>query len=152
MEITLGAYGFPDNGTQIEERESDGARAIILKGTDHMGRPKRLAMTIYDGWMDIFPIRSTGTNPDSEKSVIICARGGMYAQYDASEPYIYISQVITGNDDKEFSEDELFPIEQISYEDEELYGTGAYGKVELVLKDGTKRIIDYAGIEGRMSL
>ncbi|MCD8067437.1 MAG: DUF2264 domain-containing protein, partial [Lachnospiraceae bacterium] len=64
--ITLGAFGFPDNGTEIIRREMDGAKAVILKGKDFTGKEKQLAMTIYDGWTEMEVMRSRGTNPDSE--------------------------------------------------------------------------------------
>ena len=53
IRLTLGSYGFPDNGTQIIEKTADGAKAIILKGHDHTGREKQMAMTIYDGWDEL---------------------------------------------------------------------------------------------------
>ncbi len=75
--LTLGAYGFPDNGTEIitreQEYEGGTARAVILKGKDFTGRGRQLAMTIYDGWDSLKTVNSTGTNPDSECSVIVYA-------------------------------------------------------------------------------
>jgi len=49
IELTLGAYGFPDQTTEISTREQGTAKAIILKGYDFCGRKKQLAMTIFDG-------------------------------------------------------------------------------------------------------
>ncbi len=49
MRITLGAFGFPDNGTEVEFKEKDGYKAVILKGNDHTGKEKQLAFTIMDG-------------------------------------------------------------------------------------------------------
>ena len=96
--LTLGAYGFPDNGTRIviKEQEYAGgkAKAIILKGQDATGKPRQLAMTIYDGWDDIAYVESCGTNPDSEHSIIVYAKLARNNQnhYESS---ILISQVIT---------------------------------------------------------
>ena len=72
IRLTLGSYGFPDNGTQIIEKTADGAKAIILKGHDHTGREKQMAMTIYDGWDELEIVKSTGTNPDSELYRDLC--------------------------------------------------------------------------------
>ncbi|MBQ1312248.1 MAG: DUF2264 domain-containing protein, partial [Blautia sp.] len=38
--LTLGSFGFPDNGTTITEKSHGSVRAIVLKGQDHMGRPR----------------------------------------------------------------------------------------------------------------
>ena len=65
IELTLGSYGFPDNGTKVEEFSCKGARAIILKGMDSQGKQKQMAMTVYDGWEELRLVHSTGTNPDS---------------------------------------------------------------------------------------
>ena len=149
MEIYLGSYGFPDNSVSGHETEvlslnEKDARAVILKGHDHTGRPKRLAMTIYSGFSGLEVIRSRGSNPDSEYSLIICAKGALMKQYDASEQGIFISQVITRDDERDFTEEELFPIEEIIYE--------GFDRLILVLKDKSRRIIDYSGIEGRLTL
>lgn len=148
--ITLGAYGFPDNGTLVQEKKLGKARAIILKGHDHSNRPKGLAMTIYDGWDEIQVIRSTGSNPDSKHSMVVYAGTSRLHQYDSSEPYILISQVLTREDGQDFTEEELFPIQDIHYTDEGK--TGAYGQITLSLRDGTQKIICYDGIEGELTL
>lgn len=165
--VTLGAYGFPDNpgkngdGTRIirkEEHLSDGsiAQAVILIGRDHMGIRKQLAMTCYRGWEKMDVMHSTGTNPDSENSLIVYASMQSRKQYGSAEPYLLISQVITAQlsggeevDEKEqeciFTNEELFPIREIIYEDTPQ--TGAYGTTTIVLKNGEIRKINFEGIE-----
>ena len=157
VEITLGAYGFPDNGTEItvmelkaENREKLKAKAVVLKGTDAEGRPRQLAMTIYDGWDDIGIIHSHGSNPDSDKSIVLYAKTQKIKQYGGYEQYIMISQVITKENHENFTEDELFPIKGIEYTDK--MGCGCYGPVRIELKNGQTRIVDFESIEGRMSL
>ena len=168
VRLTLGAYGFPDNGTEIMEREcgyevkTDAAllsgransllrtdHAVILKGHDSTGREKQLAMTVYDGWEKLDVKQSEGTNPDSKRSLIAYAetsRGRLYG----NEPYILISQVITKESLKEFTEEELFPVARIHYTDPE--GCGGYGPVEMLFKDGSHKRVCFEGIEGRMML
>ena len=167
--ITLGAYGFPDNGsTQAIRREkkvkiSSGitgeakeitAKAIILKGHDSQGREKQLAMTVYTGFYDLDIMKSTGTNPDSEKSVIIYGKYYKKNLYDSSEDYVLISQTITKESHEDFGDDELFPIKEIIYSDKDM--TGAYGKVKILLNgtaSGREQYdIDYELLEGRMML
>ena len=89
IRLTLGSYGFPDNGTQIIEKTADGAKAIILKGHDHTGREKQMAMTIYDGWDELEIVKSTGTNPDSENSIVIYAKTAREKKYGYQRMYLF---------------------------------------------------------------
>lgn len=148
--FTLGAYGFPDNGTEIIKKERENAKAIILKGRDFTGKNKQLAMTIYDGWDDIDYVFSKGTNPDSEKSIVVYATRDRLSQYDAYEPYVMISQVITKESLDDFADDEIFPIADIKYEDDT--NSGAYGDIVIVMKDGSRRTVKFDGIEGTLML
>lgn len=153
VELTLGAYGFPDNGTEIitKEQEYEGgkARAVILKGRDFTGREKQLAMTIYDGWDELKKINSTGTNPDSEKSIVVYAVTARRS-HNHYEQSILVSQVITKEDLTDFADDALFPIQKITYTDPQ--SRGGYGPVTITHKDGTTRTIDFDGIEGQLML
>lgn len=151
--LTLGAYGFPDNGTEVIKKTAQygahTATAIILKGHDFTGKEKRLAMTIYDGWESLDVVHSTGTNPDSEHSIIVFASMKRAAQ-NRYEQGILISQVITKEELADFSEEELFPIKEIVYTDKE--ACGGYGPVKVVLKTGEEKCVDFEGMEGKMML
>lgn len=146
--LTLGAYGFPDNGTELTVEERKDAKAIILKGRDFCGREKQLAMTVYDGWDDLAYENREGTNPDSERSIVVYARTEQKKQYGGEEPYVLISQVITKESHEDFLEEELFPIEKIEYED----GHGAWGAVDIYLKNCERKRICYEEMEGNLSL
>lgn len=150
VKITLGAYGFPDNGTQIIERQKENAKAIILKGNDFTGKQKQLAMTIYDGWDELAFIQSAGTNPDSEESVIVYATAKRNKMYGSYEPYYLVSQVITKESHEDFAEEEIFPITSVTYAD--TAKTGAYGEVVVGLADGSSRRICFEEIEGKLML
>lgn len=147
--LTLGAYGFPDNGTEVIRLTKGNAQAIILKGHDFIGKEKQLAMTLYDGWDEINLLHSNGTNPDSEKSIIVYGKLTRKKQY-GYEPYVMISQVITKESLEDFSQDEIFPIAAVKYTDKEK--CGGYGPVEVTLIDGRKRRIVFEGIEGNLQL
>lgn len=153
VSLTFGAYGFPDNGTQImlkEQPYEDGkAKAVILKGHDAAGREKQLAMTIYDGWDDIAYVESCGTNPDSEHSIVVYAKLERKNQ-NHYEPSILISQVITKETLEDFTEDELFPIESVTYTDPQK--KGGYGPVQVRLRNGSTRKVDFEGMEGQLML
>ncbi len=149
ISITLGSFGFPDNGTEISVREKDGYKAVILKGHDHTGKDKQLAFTIMDGWSDIKLIKSCDTNPDSKNSIVLFAETRRNKQY-GYEPYFLISQTITKEDLTDFTEDELFPVKEILYTDPQK--CGGYGPVTIVLKNGDKKVIDFYGIEAKLLL
>lgn len=154
--LTLGAYGFSDNGTDIEIRQSTDeilgrhAQAIILKGSDACGNEKQLAMTIYDGWDFIDFVNSTGSNPDSEKSIVVYAGAKREKQYGGYEKYVMISQVLTKESHEAFTEDELYPLKNIIYTDAQQ--CGCFGPVRLEFKNGSERTVDYAELEGKISL
>lgn len=148
-ELTLGAYGFPDNGTEILCLEEGKAKAIVLKGTDFTGREKQLAMTIYDGWDALSLVHSEGTNPDSERSIVVFARTERKKHY-GNEPHILISQVITKESREDFAREDIFPIASVTYTDPE--GRGGYGPVTIALKDGSKKVIDFEKMEGKLML
>ena len=147
--LTLGAYGFPDNGTEIIRKENGNAKAIILKGHDYTGCEKQLAMTIYDGWDSIDLINSVGTNPDSEKSIVVYGKTSRHKLY-GYEQFVLISQIITKESLEDFTEDELFPIKEVIYTDKEK--RGGYGPIDIILKNGSKKTIDFEGIEGNLQL
>lgn len=148
--LTLGAYGFPDNGTEMTEREADyeggKAHAVILKGRDFTGREKQLAMTIYDGWDCLKTVNSKGTNPDSEKSIVVYAETAR-KNHNHYEQAILVSQVITKEEHGDFTDEELFPIRKITYTAPQ--AKGGYGPVIITHKDGMTKTIDFDGIEGR---
>ena len=149
IKLTLGAYGFADNKTEIIEKSEGNAKAIILKGYDATGKEKQLAMTLYDGWDAIDVMHSEGTNPDSRRSIVIYGTLKRMKQY-GYEPYILISQVITKESLEDFSEEEIFPISSVLYTDKEQ--CGGYGPVSIVLKNGEKRTVSFEGIEGGLQL
>ncbi len=149
MRITLGAFGFPDNGTEVITREKDGFKALILKGRDHTGKEKQLAFTIIDGWSDIKLVKSTDTNPDSKNSIVLYAETTRNKQY-GYEPYFLISQVITKESLSDFDEDDIFPVKEIRYTDPQK--CGGYGPVTIELKNGDVKTIDFYGIEARLEL
>lgn len=147
--VTLGSYGFPDNGTEVIRLEKGNAKAIVLKGHDATGKEKQLAMTVYDGWDELSLIHSRDTNPDSERSIVVYGKTTRRKQY-GYEPFILLSQVITKESLEDFTEDEIFPVASVSYTDPQ--GCGGYGPMLVVLKDGSRKVIDFDGIEGKLML
>ena len=150
VELTLGSYGFPDNkDTEVTEQVCEDAKAIILKGWDSQGQERQMAMTICGGWKELKLKKTTGTNPDSEHSIVVYACTDRKKQY-GYEPYILLSQVLTKESHEDFTQDELFPVHRVEYTDPE--GCGGYGPVVLTLRDGSVRKIEFEGIEGQLML
>ncbi len=106
-------------------------------------------MTIYDGWDLLDVVHSTGTNPDSEQSIIVFASMKRASQ-NRYEQGILISQVITKEELTDFSEEELFPVKEIVYTDKE--ACGGYGPVNVALKTGEEKRIDFDKMEGKLML
>lgn len=148
--FTLGAYGFPDNGTIITKRSCKEAEAIILKGRDFTGKEKQMAMTIYHGWNELKYICSQGSNPDSDKSIIVYAETKLNKQYGGFEPYLLISQVITKEDHEDFTDDEIFPVALFNYEDKNR--NGSYGTITILLKNGVEKKINFEEIESKFMI
>ncbi|MDE6274303.1 MAG: DUF2264 domain-containing protein [Clostridiales bacterium] len=147
--ITLGSFGFPDNGVQITHKEKDGAEAIILKGCDACGRKKQLAFTICGGWDKIDFIKSTGTNPDSEHSIVVFATARRVKQY-GYENYLLLSQTLTRESHEDFTDEELFPLLRLQAKDEKNYS--AYGKTVLHFRDGAQKTLDFSHVQGKLLL
>lgn len=150
VRFTLGAYGFPDNGTAVKEYSEGGAKAVVLCGKDATGRARQLAMTIYDGWDSLGMVSSTNTNPDSKNSIVVYARAEKKKQYGGCEPYVMISQVITKESDEPFARDEIFPVRSVAYTDPA--GCGTFGPVRVLLKNGKEYVVDYEQVEGNLRL
>lgn len=150
MRITLGAYGFPNQDAQISYRQCGNAQAIILKGHDATGCEKQLAMTVWDGWSELAYRHSVGTNADSPHSIVLYASTRRTTQYGGDEPYILISQVITKQSLADFSDAELFPVSSVSYDDP--HSCGAFGAVHIAFKDGTRKRVDFEGLEGKLEV
>lgn len=147
--ITLGSFGFPDNGTEILFKEKDGAKAIVLKGYDATGKKKQLAFTVWGGWDKLDYIKSAGTNPDSENSIVAYATARRAKEY-GYENYLLLSQTLTRESHEDFSNDDLFPLLFVQAEDERNFS--AYGKTLLSFKDGIKKTLDFSQIEASLVL
>lgn len=106
-------------------------------------------MTIYDGWEKIDLLHSQGTNPDSERSIIVYAETARRGRYQ-NRPYVLISQVITKESLENFTPEEIFPIDSVSYSD--LERRGSYGPTMITLKNSFQCAITFEAIEGNMKL
>ena len=149
VDVYLGSYGFPcPDAVYRIERHSD-AQAVIMSGHGSDGKVRHMAMTIWGGWNDLSVEESHGTSADTEESFIIFAHAYREKVF-SYDPYILISQVITKEGDEGFSEDEIFSIAGISYTDRQ--NCGGYGPVSIKMKNGREYEVDFAGIEGKLSI
>lgn len=145
--LTLGAYGVPKKGETVEERRlcpDTGARAVILKSGEG-----QVAFVSYAGFDDVCIKERKGMNPVTEESCLIygVSRREKYYEY---LPYVMVSAVLTKKDNSPWSEEELFPIQSISFADKER--CGGYGPVLLKMKDGRTVVVDYEKMEGNLRI
>jgi len=144
--LYLGHYGMPimDANTSIEEREKDGVKAIIIKSAE-----QQLALVNYKGFDRIAYKERTGASPVTNRSILLYAESNRSSYYEYKD-YIMITAMLHKKDSQPWSDEELFPIETITFEDKEQ--CGGYGKVELKLRKGESFSIDYEGIEGVLKI
>lgn len=146
--LTMGAYGFPEyqdgEKTQVIRRSCDGAEAVILKQDG-----RQLALVAYTAWESVEIKERRGVNPAAENSILAYGKLRREKMY-GYEPYVMISAVLSRTDDREWAEDELFPIRTITFTDEEQ--CGGYGPVTLLMKDGRTAAVDYEGLEGHLMI
>lgn len=145
--LYLGHYGLPVMDTEnisIEEREKNGAKAIIAKTQD-----LQVAMVIYTGF-DLLAVKENfSKNPVTDESILIYAESKRDNYYEYRD-YVLITAILHKRDNTFWSDEELFPIEQITFEDKEQ--CGGYGKITIKHSNGIETIIDYEGIEGSLKI
>ncbi len=147
--LTLGSYGLPvPEGSKAEEEEricpETGALARILKG-----EYGQIAMVFYAGFDKSCVVSRKGSNPAEGESRMIVGTSRR-ERYYSYEPYVMITAILTRKDSGEWTDEELFPIKRLSFTDPQ--GCGGYGPVILEMKDGRTMIVDYEGLEGKLSL
>ncbi|MCR5822831.1 MAG: DUF2264 domain-containing protein [Lachnospiraceae bacterium] len=147
--VTLASYGFPDVSADIKKLEKDGAKAFVLKGKDGHGRSISMAMTCFYGFDEMGSVTSGGTNPDRGDSVIVYGAGHRNKLYSAKEGHMMVSQVITRADGGEFTEEDIFPLKEMTYESAE---DEALEIPTLIFRDGRKVRISFEGIESKLRL
>lgn len=145
--LYLGHYGLPIMDMEhvsFEEREKNGIKAMIAKT-----QGIQVAMVNYKGF-DLFGTKeSYSKNPVTNKSILLYAESKRI-QYYQYRDYVLITAMLHKRDNTPWSDEELFPIEQIIYEDKEQ--CGGYGKIIIRCKNGTETTIDYEGIEGNLKI
>ncbi len=128
----------------IEEREKNGAKAIIAKTQD-----LQVAMVIYTGF-DLLAVKENfSKNPVTDESILIYAESKRDNYYEYRD-YVLITAILHKRDNTFWSDEELFPIEQITFKDKEK--CGGYGKITVKHSNGIETIIDYEGIEGNLKI
>ncbi|MCR5736001.1 MAG: DUF2264 domain-containing protein [Lachnospiraceae bacterium] len=172
MEIILGSYGFADMGDAEAEKISgeeitvlakDGTVmdrlkpvSYVIKGSGENGEKREMAMTVYSGFADMSVVRNRGTNPVSESSLMILAKGGLYRQYDAGECTAYISQLISAQGDRSLSKEDIFPIDTITVNADPCeLKNGVFKRSDSMTirhRDGSIRTIDCKNVERNMTI
>ncbi len=145
-DLNLGHYGLPhiDNMIHIDKRVVGDTQAII-------GSTKELqvAMVAYNGWDHMNVVTNTKTNPVTNESTLIYANSKRDKLYGYGD-YILITAMLHKTDDSQWTDEELYPVEDIKFENEE--SGGNYGKITIILKDGRVFEVDFREQEGRLSI
>lgn len=146
-QLTLGAYGLPEEGAiQVQNRTCPltGASALIV--SSDWGQ---VAMVTYMGFEEIDMESRKEVNPVTESSRLVYGISRKQKYYEYS-PYLMISGILTKQDGSGWTDDELFPVQEIQTTDPRQ--CGGYGPVRILLKDGKEYVVDYEGIEGRLQI
>ena len=145
--LYLGHYGLPvmdSEKVSFQKKEKNGAKAIIAKTKD-----LQVAMVTYRGFDLLAMKENFSKSPVTKKSILIYAESKRDKYYEYKD-YVLITAMLHKRDNTSWSDEELFPIEQITFEDKEQ--CGGYGKITISHNDGIETIIDYEGIEGNLKL
>lgn len=147
--LALGTYALPIDDHEeisVEERiERNGvAKAEII--TSKYGK---IAMVTYNGFDDIYLKERIGVNPIAERSCFFYANAEREKLYEYKD-YCLISCIMTKSDEEDFQTDELFPIHKISFSDKE--NCGGYGDIQIIMKNGEKKMVCFDGMEGKVQL
>ncbi|SCP97627.1 DUF2264 domain-containing protein [Anaerobium acetethylicum] len=144
--LYLGHYGLPLDGSAaaVEEREKDGIRAIIVKSDRH-----QLAIVNYRGFDCLGYEEASGRNPAAACSILPYAESRRDAYYEYRD-YVMITALLHKTSMEPWSDEDLFPISRIAFEDREQ--CGGYGKIVIETRDGQNRTVDFEGLEGRVSI
>ncbi len=143
--LTLGGYSVPDDKTvQVEEREKEGVKAIIIKSD--LGQTAFVTYTGFDAW----GVKNRqGLNPISVNSFVAYGESKQEKYYEY-RAYAKISAILYKSDRSTWTDEELFPINKIMFADS--FGCGGYGPIKVSLVDGRLITVDFEGTEGRITL
>ncbi len=147
--VTLSSYGFPAENAEIKEIKKDNATAYVLKGTDGHGRKVSMAMTVFMGFDEMNTLVSKGTNSDTKDSVIVYGAAHRKEQYSAKEGHLLISQILTRSDGGDFTEEDIFPVKEITYESD---SDKAFEYPAVVFKNGRKVRVSFDSMENELKL
>ncbi len=145
-DLNLGHYGLPhiDDVIKIDKRSEGNAEAIIAS-TNGL----QLAMVAYNGWDSIDVEKNTKKNPVTSESTLIFGNSKQTKLYGHGE-YILVTAMLHKTDDSNWTDEELYPVEEISFENKE--SGGNFGKIKVVMKDGKTFTVDFKGREGKLSI
>ncbi len=142
-ELMLGHYGLPhvEGKVEVTEKVVEGKMAVIAKT-----KSLQTAFIAYSGWDRTGVVERSGVSAITEKSTLSYALSKKEELYRGIE--LLITILLHREDDREWKEEELMPIEDIQYID--VSPSGGPCGVELHLRDGRKVTVDFGNMEGRL--
>lgn len=145
-DLNLSHYGLPhiDGHIDVHKHLDQKTPAIIAKT-----KGLQLAMVTYRGWHHMDVVTNTKTNPVTDESTLIYANTKEEKLYGQSN-YILITAMLHKTDDSDWTDDALYPVKDIIFENEK--SGGNQGTITIILKNGKTYTVDFKGQEGRLSI
>jgi hypothetical protein len=141
-ELTLGHYGLPHAGgvKPAVRRYQDGQRKAITAKI--VGRS--VAAIMYQGWDELLSKKHTGRNAETAESTVLYVERKRMAQNPAME--LMIAAFLHRTDGKEWTAEELSPIEKIEVMD--ITPTYSALGARITLRGGRVYEVDFKDIDG----
>lgn len=143
--LILGHYGLPVG--------AEGYEVIRMNTTDCSGAVVKsehgsVAMMTIAGWDEVAYEERYGRNPVCDKSVVVYSKMNRTERYVGTQ--LLLTVLLNSPGQEEFLEEELIPVENMSFAGGER-GTNCLN-VRLLMKDGREFMVDFNGIEGRVTM
>jgi hypothetical protein len=141
-ELTLGHFGLPHFGGKAAAlRSFEDARK---KGIAASVPGRSVAMIAYHGWDTIESKVHRGFNAEADESTVLFVYRKRTAKNPAME--LMITAMLHKTDDTPWTPEELSPVKGIRIMD--VTASGSVLGAEIVLADDSRRLIDFANIDG----
>jgi hypothetical protein len=141
-ELTLGHYGLPHVGgvkPVVRQYQNGMRKAITAKIAG-----RSVAALMYQGWDELLSKEHTGRNAETAESTVLYVQRKRMAKNPAME--LMIAAFLHRRDDKDWTEEELSPIEKIEVMD--ITSTYSVLGARITLRGGKVYEVDFKDIDG----
>ncbi len=144
--LYLGHYGLghKEENCCITRHSFKNSDAITAVSSE-----KALAMISYSGADTLGSVSHQSLNPEYKHSTLLYLEQQRSEYYTYQEYYV-ITALLHKSTGTDFTEEDLSPVKDIFFTDSE--SMGGYGPVTVLLNDDRRFIVDFEGLEGRLTL